>query len=296
METGRRRALGMGLEQLFGSEVLTMDTLEEKIVTNTPKDEILNIKISEIRANPYQPRKHFDENALKELALSIKEHGVFQPIIVKKSIKGYELVAGERRVRASLLAGFETVPAIIREFDDVAMMEIALLENLQREDLNPIEEAVAYQRIIEAKGISQDELAKRIGKTRSYVTNMIGLVNLPDSVKQLVIERKIPATHARTLSKIDDEEKVLELADRVINEGLTTIALDEIVQGQGKNIKKRNQVEKSNTEERVAYRHFQEILGEKLNTRVRISTSNIKIDFENLDDFNRIIELLKLDE
>ena len=172
METNRRRALGMGLEELFGAEVLDMDSLEEKIVTSTPKEEITNIKIEEIRSNPYQPRKTFEEGALSELAESIKEHGVIQPVILKKSIKGYELVAGERRVRASKLAGFDTVPAIIREFNDQEMMEIALLENLQREDLNPIEEALALKRILDTRGISQQQLAEKLGKTRTYVTKL----------------------------------------------------------------------------------------------------------------------------
>ena len=132
----RRRALGKGLEELFNAEVLDFDSLEEKIVTETPKEEIVDIRIDELRSNPYQPRKIFDEEALKELSESIKQHGVFQPIIVKKSIKGYEIIAGERRVKASRMAGLESVPAIVREFDDTEMMEIALLENLQREDLN----------------------------------------------------------------------------------------------------------------------------------------------------------------
>ena len=151
MEMPRRRALGKGLEELFNAEVLDFDSLEEKIVTETPKEEIVDIKIDELRSNPYQPRKVFDEEALQELSDSIKQHGVFQPIIVKKSIKGYEIIAGERRVKASILAGLEKVPAIIRDFNDQEMKEIALLENLQREDLNPIEEAMAYQNLMDAK-------------------------------------------------------------------------------------------------------------------------------------------------
>ena len=139
---------------------------------------LVDININELRSNPYQPRKVFDQEALNELAASIKEHGVFQPIIVKKSIKGYEIIAGERRVKASQLAGFETVPAIIREFNDQEMMEIALLENLQREDLNPIEEAIAYESLMKANGLSHEQLAGRIGKSRSYVTNVVGLLIL----------------------------------------------------------------------------------------------------------------------
>ena len=146
METtsnNKRRALGRGLEELFYNEPIDYNKVEEKILTETPKDEIKMVKIDELRSNPYQPRKVFDETALQELAASIKEHGVFQPIIIKKSIKGYEIIAGERRVKASKLAGLDEIPAIIRDFSDDEMMEIALLENLQRENLNAIEEANA---------------------------------------------------------------------------------------------------------------------------------------------------------
>ena len=142
METSsKRRALGMGLEELFHNEQLDYSQLEEKIVTSTPKEEIVELNLSELRSNPYQPRKNFDQKALQELADSIKEHGVFQPIIAKKSVKGYEIIAGERRVKASIMAGKETIPAIVRDFSDEDMMEIALLENLQRENLNALEEA-----------------------------------------------------------------------------------------------------------------------------------------------------------
>ena len=191
METPRRRALGKGLEELFSTEVLDFDSLEEKIVNETPKEEIIEIRLDELRSNPYQPRKIFDEVALNELAASIKEHGVFQPIIVKKSIKGYEIIAGERRVKASKIAGLETIPAIVRQFDDTEMMEIALLENLQREDLNAIEEAMAYVRIMQAKNLTHEELAKVLGKSQSYVTNTIGLLRLPDEIKNLVINNKL---------------------------------------------------------------------------------------------------------
>ena len=156
-----RRALGRGLEELFNSEILDYSSVEEKIVSETPKDEITMIDLAELRSNPYQPRKIFDEQALEELANSIKEHGVFQPIIVKKSIKGYEIIAGERRVKASLMAGLTQIPAIVRDFNDTQMMEIALLENLQRENLTAIEEATAYKKLQETLGLTQEELAKR---------------------------------------------------------------------------------------------------------------------------------------
>ena len=294
METVRRRALGKGLEELFSGEVLDFDSLEEKIIEETPKEEIMQVKISELRSNPYQPRKVFDQNALMELANSIKEHGVFQPIIIKKSIKGYEIVAGERRARASRIAGRETIPAIVRDFNDQEMMEIALLENLQREDLNPIEEAMAYQNLMAARGLSHEQLAARIGKSRSYVTNMVGLMNLPDSVKDLVIARKISATHARTLSKIKDPEKVEAMADRIINEGLTTAAIEEMTQD--KSFEKRIKVERHETEENKTYKYVQNILSDKLSTKVRIRGTKIEISFQDLEDFNRIMDILNISE
>ena len=176
----KRKALGKGLEELFNSEPIDYTKVEEKIIEETPKEEIKNIPLKDLRSNPYQPRKVFDEQKLEELAASIKEHGVFQPIIAKKSIKGYDIIAGERRVKASLLAGLEEIPTIIKDFTDTEMMEIALLENLQREDLTAIEEANAYKNLLENLKITQEELATRLGKSRSYITNTIGLLNLPD--------------------------------------------------------------------------------------------------------------------
>ena len=159
MEQVKRRALGMGLEELFNNEQLDLDKFEEKIVSVTPKEEVIELKLSELRPNPYQPRKVFDAEKLQELANSIKEHGVFQPIIVKKSIKGYEIIAGERRYKASQLAGKETIPVIVRDFTDENMMEIALLENLQRENLNSIEEATAYQKLLASLKVTQEVLS-----------------------------------------------------------------------------------------------------------------------------------------
>ena len=171
METSRRKALGRGLEELFNNEPMDYEKIEEKIVETANNEEIVEIPLSELRSNPYQPRKNFDDIALQELANSIKEHGVFQPIIAKKSIKGYEIIAGERRVKASILAGKTTIPAIIRDFSDQDMMEIALLENLQRENLNALEEAMAYKKLLDELHLTQESLAERLGKSRSHITN-----------------------------------------------------------------------------------------------------------------------------
>ena len=170
----KRRALGMGLEQLFNSEMLDFDQVEEKIVEETPKDEIVEIPINELMSNPYQPRKVFDEEALKELSESIKEHGVFQPIIVKKSVKGYNIIAGERRTKAAKLAGLKSIPAIIKDFDDQEMMEIALIENLQREDLSPVEEAKGYRLLMDSYDFTQEQVSKSVGKSRSVIANAPG--------------------------------------------------------------------------------------------------------------------------
>ena len=183
MET-KKKALGKGLEELFSNASFTFDNFEDEIVKEE-KNNSIEIQLSEIRSNPYQPRKNFDEAALKELSDSIKEHGVFQPIIVKKSIKGYEIIAGERRVRASKMAGRTTIPAIIRAFTDEQMMEIGLLENLQREDLSAIEEAEAYESMIKSLDLTQEELARKVGKSRSHITNILGLLRLPKDVQNL---------------------------------------------------------------------------------------------------------------
>ena len=196
-QNNNRKALGKGLEQLFNSEQLDFSNFEKEIVTSTPESEVKDIPIDEIRSNPYQPRVHFDEDALQELADSIKTHGVFEPIIVKKSIKGYELVAGERRTKASKLAGLDTIPAIVKDFDDQAMMEIALLENIQRENLSPIEEAQAYKNFMIKTNMTQEEIARRFGKSRSHITNLLGLLSLPSDVQEDLITGKISMSHDR---------------------------------------------------------------------------------------------------
>jgi ParB family chromosome partitioning protein len=292
METPRRRALGKGLEELFSTEVLDFDKLEEKIVEETPKEEIVEIKLDELRSNPYQPRKVFDEEALNELAQSIKEHGVFQPIIVKKSIKGYEIIAGERRAKASRIAGFDSVPAIVREFDDGEMMEIALLENLQREDLNAIEEAAAYQKIMEAKNLTQDELAKVLGKSQSYVNNMVGLLRLPEEIKNYVINEKLSMTHARILSKMSDKDVIIKLAHRIMDEGLSVRDMEEIAKGDS--IAKVQKVERKIKESDKQYKYAEELLCEKLDAKVRVYKNKFEVKFRNADDLSRILEIFNV--
>lgn len=286
----KRKALGRGLEQLFNDEGLNFDTIENSIIEEAKtNDQIVEINLSELRANPYQPRKNFDEEALNELALSIKEHGVFQPIIVKKSIKGYEIIAGERRFRASKLAGMQTIPAIVKDFSDEEMMQIALLENLQRENLTSIEEAKAYKSIIESMNITQDELAKKVGKSRSHVTNILGLLKLPASVQDMVLYNKLSMGHARVLSKLDDPKTIEDLAQRVITEDLSVRKLESLVYD---NEEKEVKTKKSSNNE---YKYMENFLKEKLGTNVKINNNKISIKFSNVQDLNRILEIMNID-
>lgn len=287
----KRRALGMGLEQLFNSEMLDFDQVEEKIVEETPKDEIVEIPINELMSNPYQPRKVFDEEALKELSESIKEHGVFQPIIVKKSVKGYNIIAGERRTKASELAGLKTVPAIVRDFSDEEMMQVALLENLQREDLSAIEEAKAYKSIIESLRLTQDELAKRLGKSRSHITNMLGLLRLPLSVQDMVLYGKISMGHARVLSKLENSEQIEDLANKVINENLSVRDL-EVLTNESSYVRSTPSSKPRKSKE---YKYVEDAMKEKLGTKVAISGKKIKISFVTKEDLNRILEILNIE-
>ena len=293
MEQVKRRALGMGLEELFNNEQLDLDKFEEKIVSVTPKEEVIELKLSELRPNPYQPRKVFDAEKLQELANSIKEHGVFQPIIEKKSIKGYEIIAGERRYKASQLAGKETIPAIVRDFTDENMMEIALLENLQRENLNSIEEATAYQKLLASLKVTQEELANKLGKSRSHITNMLGILELPEEVKNLIAEEKITMSHARVLSKMKDKDEIINLANKIVDENLNVRAIEQA--SQNPTVEKKHKL-KTKVKKESEYKYIEESISEKLGTKVKINNKKILISFTNNNDLNRILEILDVNE
>ena len=295
METStKRRALGRGLEELFYNEPIDYNKVEEKILTETPREEIEMVKINELRSNPYQPRKVFDEEALQELAASIKEHGVFQPIIIKKSIKGYEIIAGERRVKASKIAGLEEIPAIVRDFSDNEMMEIALLENLQRENLNAIEESMAYKKLLETLSLTQEDLAKRLGKSRSHITNMLGLLTLPEEVQTALSNKEITMGHARIISKLENREQQIALTNRVKKEGLSVRQLEDITQSNEKFIRV-HEIKKKPKEVNSEYQYLQEELCERLGTKVKIKSNKIEINFVNSSDLNRLLEIMNLE-
>lgn len=291
-----RKALGKGLEQLLfsnGSEQMNFDDFEKEVVESTPENEIKMIKVEDIRSNPYQPRIHFDQESLKELADSIKQHGVVEPIIVKKSIKGYELVAGERRTKAAKMAGVNKIPAIVKDFTDEEMMEIALLENIQRVDLTPIEEAKAYKNFIDKMGLTQEELATRFGKSRSYITNMLGLLGLPKSVQKMVMDGNISNSHARVLSKIDDEDLVVALADRIVAEGMSVRELENI--SENKDIPKKKPIKKAQPLVPSRHKIYENELREAIGNKVVISKNKIMIPFDSESDLDRIMEILNIE-
>ena len=284
----KKKALGKGLEPLFNSEVLDFDSFESSILETTKESDIREIPVDEIRTNPYQPRKTFNQEALEELAESIKNYGVFQPIIVKPSIKGYDLVAGERRLRASKMAGLSTIPAIVKEFSDEMMREIALLENLQRENLSAIELAWAYKGIIDSMHIRQEDLASKLGKSRSHITNMIGLLRLPEDVQNMILDNNLSMGHARVISKIEDDSKISELANRVVNENLSVRDLEKL--STNTDIKKK--VPTQRTSHANDYSYLENDLRDFLGTRVKISNKKMEIYFENINDLQRILEIL----
>lgn len=291
MET-KKRALGRGLEELFNNENLDLNSFERQVYESASNEEVVEISLKELRPNPYQPRKVFNEEALNELAASIKEHGVFQPIIVKKSIKGYEIIAGERRYRASLLAEKETIPAIIRDFSEEQMMEIALLENLQREDLTSIEEAYAYKNMLEKLNLTQEELAIKVGKSRSHITNILGLIRLPKQVQNMIANQNISMGHARILSKIENEEKIIELANKIVDEKLSVRDIENLVNGS--DIEKKVKIDRKPKETNNDYKYVEDILREKLDTKVKIKDKKIEISFTSVADLNRILEIIDI--
>ncbi len=287
-----RKALGKGLEQLFNIENRDMGDIEQKIYETASRDEIVEIDINELRPNPYQPRKTFNDETIQELADSIKEYGVFQPIIVKKSIKGYDIIAGERRFRASKLAGKTNIPAIVRDFPDDLMLEIAILENIQRENLNIIEEAEAYDKLIKRLNLTHEELSKKIGKSRSHITNILGLLRLPTEVQKMVSNKQLTMGHARVLSKLESNNQIIDMANKIIEENLPVREVEKMADNQTRI----NKIIRKRPEFNNDYRYVEDMLRDKLDTKVKIKDKKIEISFSNIADLNRILEIIDIKE
>ena len=279
--------LGKGLAAIFGEDVSEVLEDIQQGKSDTHVSGRFEVAVDQVRPNPYQPRKSFDEARLKELAQSIQQHGVFTPILVKKSVGGYELIAGERRLRASKMAGLEKIPAIEMEFNDQQMMEIALLENIQREDLNVIEEAQAYEKMIQRLGYTQEELASHIGKSREHVTNTLRLLKLPVNLQGYVINHQLSMGHARALLSINDPQKMEILAKKIIQEQLSVRAVEKLVKELQKPKEKKKEKERDIHMEAVCHR-----LEDRFQTNVTIDKHHISIRYEDVNDLNRILEML----
>ncbi|EDW21455.1 ParB/RepB/Spo0J family partition protein [Bacillus pumilus] len=279
------KGLGKGINALFNTVDSNEETVEE-------------IKIKDLRPNPYQPRKTFDEDALSDLKESIQQHGVLQPIIVRKSIKGYDIVAGERRFRAAQQAGLTTIPAIVREFSETLMREIALLENLQREDLSPLEEAEAYASLLDHLSVTQEELAKRLGKSRPHIANHLRLLTLPDEVQKLIADGKLSMGHGRTLLSLKNKNKLAPLVKKIVDEGLNVRQVEKLVQQLNENVpretKKKEAPKDRVLKERESF--LQNYFGTSVSIKKQKKKGKIEIEFLSNEDLERILELLSTRE
>lgn len=278
-----KRALGKGLEALIPQ----LDV--------TDNDTVTSVSVGQLRPNPYQPRRTFNEEKLAELAQSIEQHGIIQPLVVRKSaVRGYDIVAGERRYRAAQRAGLSVVPVVVRDFSDVELMEVAIIENLQREDLNAIEVAEAYSNLMNRCGLTQDELATRVGQSRSHVANMLRLLNLPNAVRDYVSRGTLSMGHARALLAVEDAEAQKQLANRAVEEDMSVRKLESVVYKPTTNVSRETQQKRRPEETR--YRRYEEQFRTVLGTAVKIhpgkKRGKIEIEYFSQEDLERILNLL----
>jgi ParB family transcriptional regulator, chromosome partitioning protein len=280
------KRLGKGLDALITS--LHIDE----------NDKVVQIPLAQLRANPYQPRKHFNEDSIKELADSIKEHGVIQPIIVRKVLKGYEIIAGERRFRASQHCGLATIPAVERNFSDQQVMEIALIENVQREDLNAMEIAVAYQSIIDQFSLTQEELSAKVGKSRSHIANFLRLLQLPENIKQYVSRGTLSMGHARAIVGVKDDKVKKELAETAISQQWSVRDLEDAIKkleeqsGQEKE-KTKNKEKKRDPHIHQAEDHLRDLFRTTVKIKHQNDKGKIELMYYSKEDLNRLLELLQ---
>lgn len=282
MPSGKRGGLGRGLGSLMAETQAETGYAE-------PDTEV---PIKDIKPNPNQPRTHFDEGLLDELCESIKAHGVLQPLLVRKKGKKYEIIAGERRYQASLRAGLEELPVIIRDVDDQEMLELALIENLQRSDLNPIEEARGYKQLIDANGLTQEALAKAVSKSRSAITNSLRLLDLPGAVQQYVFDGKLTAGHARAILAVPDEEQRIKLADKVVDEGLSVRATENLAPLFSVGEVPRSPRKVTPQSFKRAARALRDVFDTNVKVKALRGKNKIEIEFKDEDDLKRILELM----
>ena len=287
------RGLGKGLDTLIPSAVAEprKSKKEKEVIVEKP-DSIVDI--NKVEPNREQPRKNFDEDALLELAESIKQFGLLQPILVQDRKTYYEIIAGERRWRASKIAGLKEVPVIIRNYTEQEIVEISLIENIQREDLNPIEEAQAYKRLMNEFNLKQDEIAERVSKSRTAVTNSLRLLKLCDEVQQMIINDMISTGHARAIISIENPEEQYMLAQKIFDEKMSVRDVEKYIKNMNKPVKEKKKINKSLE---VIYQEKEEVLKQSLSTKVSVSgkgdgTGKIEIEFFSHDEFDRLMEIL----
>lgn len=284
--TKKKSGLGKGLNALMG---------EAQYETgHTAAESTMNIE--EIHPNPKQPRSHFDERELEELASSIKEHGVLQPLLVRKDKKGYQIIAGERRYQASKIAGIKEVPVIVKDVDDTEVLALALIENLQRSDLNPIEEARGYKQLIEASGMTQEALSKAVSKSRSAITNALRLLDLPEAVQDMLYEGKLTAGHARAILAVPYKESRVKLAEKVVKEGLSVRATERLAPLFS--VTEEPRAPRPVTPQ--SFKRAARVLRQTLNTNVRVKNTRgknkIEIEFKDEEELSTILERLVGDQ
>ena len=290
----KNRGLGRGLDALFADQAPIVKEPEkvEEAEQTVSENSVVYINIHDIKPNENQPRKNFNEEKIQELSSSILEHGIIQPLVVRKHESGFEIVAGERRWRAARKAGLKEVPCIVRSFSDEENMLIAIIENMQREDLSPIEEAEGLNQMIKIYGLTQEEVSKSVSKSRPYITNALRLLKLPEEIKQYVTDGKISAGHARALISIGDAAVQKEIANRIIKEDLSVRTTEEIVARLGK--PKKKPVKKTKSVETLHVEgELKDIFGTKVQINQKGKKGTIELEYYSRDELNRLIELLK---
>lgn len=292
MAAPKNRGLGKGLEALF--ENIEISVGAERTDNSNSKDRVVFIDIHQIKPNANQPRKHFDPEKIQELAASIEKHGIIQPVLVRGAESGYEIVAGERRFRAARKAGLKEIPCIVRELDEEQNMLIALIENMQREDLNAIEEARGISKMIATFGLTQEEVSKSVGKSRPYIANSLRLLKLPDLVQELLIAGRLTGGHGRAIAGIADPKQQETIAERCVRNRWSVREIEDHLRDAGKTLKKqKGRAAAKNREIAAAEEELKEILGTKVGISFRGKKGRIEIDYYSTEELERLLELLK---
>ncbi len=289
---GKNRGLGRGLEALFADQTSVEEPHAVAITDNGDSPEAVKyIGISDIKPNENQPRKVFVEEKIEELAASISEHGIIQPLVVRPAKTGYEIVAGERRWRAARIAGLKTVPCLIREFDDEQNMLVAIIENMQREDLNPIEEAEGLEKMIKTYGLTQEQVSKSVSKSRPYITNSLRLLNLPEDVRVMVSDGRLSAGHARAVLSAGSTEKQLALAKRIVQEGLSVRDTEKAA---SEKATKKKPLKRVKSKDIVSVeQELKDLFGTKVNIVAKGKFGTIELEYYSKDELNRLIDQLR---